>query len=764
VASFLVLAVAIVIVLGAAAQFFSLRTVRCAALISALVLVWFIISYGIAHWSTTHPGAPPPNLADAFNAGADAIVAALLRPLVGGNGAPPGLLGRIVIAFLLALGYRTLEWRAKRLQAPLLNSARLSDDQPGGKQADADAEAEASSLYAQRHAQLTAELKFRLAAIDVRAPAILPGGSRVSGLASIAETSGVGVAGLAGAIIRFLGSVWPNPRQFRLRVWVEPQPQPPQPPQPQPQPQPQPPTQQPAPQPEQATDCRVTVYLENLGNGATVATKTLAGQDVDEATSRVAGFVAREIFVNDPDTPSWCHGRADGADLGALLLARQVRTQAETPDAVADSRKEQIGKLRQWASGGKAAGIARYELAQLLDLEGDHLGALCLHARNLADYPRFYRGGYRLGMSLEMVANPGLTFTDSAETRRQLDEILAILHRAHLTERAGHRPGDLRRCDSGPARCTLAPSLRLDLLSAAARVLRTVRLQLTRRHVVWATLRYRGERRVWLPYWPWWLLGRRQTQRWAFHDGVRVAGLLVAIRIKLIGLELGGTHDDAAEVGGALRRATALCGEGWGEYRSAVACASAIAGDGVIIDWLLGQGERWTRSGPPPGPADPARHGGEHGSEHGGERRRKHRGKRASWQAAYNAACLYAALAAKGLADQQPVVSCLRQTVDSPHSELERPSDWMERDPDLAFLAEASPGQHGEPTPFRAFLDAQRRLDYPAAYLPELSARPRAHPPLPEQRGETPPATVRGPDYQPVTGDALGPHITTMHD
>ena len=719
---FLVLAVAVVIVLSVAAQFFSLRTVRCASLISALVMAWFITGYGIGHWGTTHPGAPPPNLADAFIAGTDSIVATLLRPLVGGNGAPPGLFGRIVIAFALVIGYRTLEWRARQQQAPQVNSARLSDDQPGGRKPDADDEAAASSPYAQRHAQLTAELRFRLAATDVRAPAILPGGSRASGLASVAETSGVGGAGLAGAIIRFLGSVWPNPRQFLLRIWVE-------------------------PQPAQAADCKVTVYLENPRNGDTIATKTLAGQDVDEATSRVAGFVARQIFVNDPDTPPWCHGRADGADLGALLLARQVQAQAETPAAVADSRKEQIGKLRPWASGGKAAGIARYELAQLLDLEGDHLGALCLHARNLAEYPRFFRGRYRLGMSLEMVANPRLTFPDNEETRRQLDEILAVLHREHVTERnsrrlADLRGGDPRRGDPEQAHCTLSPSLRLDLLSAAAVVLRTVRLQLTRSHVVWATLRYRDERRVWLPYWPWWLLGRKQAQRWAFHDGVQVAGLLVAIRIKLIALEIGETQGDDAELGAALHRATALISENWREYQSGAEHASGIAGDRTIIDWVLSQGERWTAPGPPPGQRDKPRQRGEH------------RGKRASWQAAYNAACLYAALAAEGLADQQPVVACLRQTVDSPHSEMERPSDWIERDPDLAFLADKN-APRGEPTPFAAFLDAQKRLDYPAAYLPVLTAPvpvpAQAHPRLPEQRKETPP-----PGRQPVTGDAQG--------
>ena len=596
-AAFLVLAVAIVIVLSVAAQFFSLRTVRCASLISALALVWFIISYGIAHWGTTHPNAPPPNLADAFNAGADAIIMTLLRPLVGGHGAPPGLIGRIVIGLALALGYRMLESRARQRQAPQLNSARLGDDQPGGRQADAGAELAASSAYAQLHAQLTAELKFRLAAIDVRAPAILPGGSRASGLASVAETSGVSGAGLAGAIIRFLGSVWPGPRQFRLRIWVEPQPQPQSPPQSQ--------------SLSRPADCKVTVYLENPRNGDTVATKTLAGQDADEATSRVAGFVARQIFVNDPDTPPWCYGRADGADLGALLLARQVRTQTESPDAVEVSRKAQIATLYQWASGAKAAGVARYELAQLLDLEGDHLGALCLHARNLADFPRFYRGLYRLGMSLEMVAAPGQEFSADEETRAQLDEILGILHREHrmadrrqrLTEKGRHQRDDLIQSGTDSAKCTLSPSLRIELLTAAARVLRTVRTQLTRRHVVWATFRYRDERRVWLPYWPWWLLGRRQAQRWAFHDGVSVAELLIAIRIKLIGLELGGTRDDDAELAGALRKASVLIAANWRDLESGVKHASDIAGDGTMIDWVLNRDEQGTGSVPARGPA-----------------------------------------------------------------------------------------------------------------------------------------------------------------
>ena len=67
----------------------------------------------------------------------------------------------------------------------------------------------------------TAELKFRLPAVQVRAPAILPGGSRAGGLASIAEASGFAAGGLAGAVINFFGMLWPGPRRLRVRVWVD---------------------------------------------------------------------------------------------------------------------------------------------------------------------------------------------------------------------------------------------------------------------------------------------------------------------------------------------------------------------------------------------------------------------------------------------------------------------------------------------------------------------------------------------------------------
>ena len=128
----------------------------------------------------------------------------------------PGRLGGVIVA-LLVLGYRGLEAWTLRRQAPCLHTSALTSDRHDNA-ADAGTDAEVGR---QLHAQLAAELRFRLAAMEVRSPSILPGGSRSNGLASIAEASGVTGSGLAGAIIRFFGMLWPGPRRIQLRLWVE---------------------------------------------------------------------------------------------------------------------------------------------------------------------------------------------------------------------------------------------------------------------------------------------------------------------------------------------------------------------------------------------------------------------------------------------------------------------------------------------------------------------------------------------------------------
>jgi len=694
------------VLLGLVAHNFSLGTVRWISGITAVILVCAITRYGIDLWHQAHSNAPPSNLVNAFTAGADGLIKVFLRPLLlGYHGSPPGPIGRGVAAVVLLLGYRQLEsWTISR-QAPRLHSATLSGGRPGGQRTGGSADAggggegSGSMTGTQLHDLLAAELEFRLAAMEVRAPSILPGGSRTIGLASIAEASGAPGGGLAGAIIRFADSIWPNPRQLRLRVWVEP-----------------PAVSATATGPRATSDIRVTVYLENPRNGTTVATKTLAAADINEAASMVAGYVARQVFTQDPSTPPWCYGLADGGDLAALLLARLERVRSETPQNVEASRHAQIDKLWQSASTAQSAGIVRYELAQLLDLNDHHLAALRLHAMNRDRYPRFYRGRYRLGMSLEMIANPELKLPYDVDSKRQLDEILGILNLHHLTVRAKRREikndtgNDLRQCADDKMLCTLSPSLRLDLLTAAARELREARAQLTLGRVVWDTFRHRNERTIWLPYWTW-LSGWGLRQRWAFHDGVRVAELLIAIQIKLIEPEFDDGESEDKELSDALKLAATLVKKNLRYYEGAIQITSVLAGESEEIRRV--QSERIRRVLD----QDITRRGGIL-SPH--VVIPWHRRGKASWQAAYNAACLYAALARQDQ-DQAPVVACLRSAVGNPRSEMERAYDWISRDPDLSCLKgpESASAKRDEQTPFKEFLDAQERLDYPAAFPAE---------------------------------------------
>jgi hypothetical protein len=711
--------VAVSLLLGLTAHNFSLRTTRWVSAITVVVLVCLITKYGINLWFQQHPQSQSANLnlVNAFTGGVDASIQDLLRPLLFGyHGSPPGPIGRGVAACLLVVGYRGLEAWAMRRQVPQLDSTVLIGGQPSvpsdGAEAGADGGDPSTLTDAQLHDLLAAELRFRLAALEVRAPAILPGGSKTSGLASIAEASGSNVGGLAGAIIRFAGSIWPNPRQLQLRVWVEPRTR-------------QAESKAETPPPE-SSGTQVTVYLENPRNGATVASKTLACADINEAASMVAGYVGRQVFSRDPSTPPWCYGRVDGRDLGALLQNQLERVPAKTFQALEESRRSQVDIMWRWASTRRSAGLVKYELASLLDLDGDHLAALRLHALNREQYPRFYRGRYRLGMSLEMIASPECVIRYDGDTKSQLDEILGILNRQHLTTAANCGDDDLKPCVEHENRCALSPSLRLNLLIAAARVLGDVRMQLTLRRVVWNTVRHRNERAIWLPYWTW-LPGWGLRRRWAFQDSVCVAELLVALRIALIRAEIDG-KSEYEKLREALQETSYE--KDPRRYEHAIRIASDIGQQGDIIKGVLNQGMRRT-----PGRVGPWL---------------LLRSRKTSWQAAYNAACLYAALARLNKANKElelqtleAVVRCLRSAIDDRRTEMERPFDWISRDPDLFCLC----GQ-GEGSLFQKFLNDQQRLDYPG----ERSSGSGM--PLAEDRERH--AALHGVADESVTSDALG--------
>jgi len=625
----------VAVLLGFAGRHFSLRTLRYVTVVTAAVLVVLVTRYGLTH--PANPARASSDLANSFTHGADELSAAFFHPLLlvlpGSQVPAPGRIGWLVIAVLLVIGYRVLEAWAIHRQAPVLDSSTLRDSQPNGaasKTAD-------SGIDGQRYDRFAARLKFLLSAIEVRAPAILPGGSRSNGLASIAEASGVAGGGLAGAIIRFFGMLWPNPRRFQVRVRVE--------------------SGHDGKQKTEST--KVTVSLDEPATGESVATKTMAASHLDEAAALAAGYIAQHILTRDPTTPPWCVGAANGHDLAAMLLAKQERVDARSPEDIRRARDKQIGHLEKAAGNSQCAGIARYELAQLYNLAEKHMAALRLHAVNREQHPRFYRGRYRLSMSLEMIANPTFQLRDAADTVL-LDETLTILNRCGVTRHVTRQPDDIKEGK-------LQRELREKLLVAAGEELRAIRRQVTLWHVIWGTFRHRDERVIRMPLWD---LRKRQS----FHDGLCVAELLVAIRL-----------NEASEVPRHTKLARRI--------------ATDIASDNVPIKQHLTNQKAQDTPEPQDKPEASDRPPGE---KRDGIRWLPWQRRTPSWEAAYNTACVYAALSL----DHRVVVS-LQRAVNNPDCEMRRPSDWISHDPDFSCLKASRE--------FKGFLDAQERKDYPAA-------------------------------------------------
>jgi hypothetical protein len=680
------------LMLGLVGYHFSLRVLRVAAALGALATLVYITWYGL-----TYPVTAPGSFSDAFARGADALTIALFHPLPvppGQRIPEPGQIGWLIIIVLLVIGYRELEAWSLHCHARSLDTSALNRD----RQDYSPGEGKEVMTGMQRHDRLAAELKFRLPAVEVRSPAILPGGSRSSGLASIAETSGVTGSGLAGAIIRFFGMLWPRPRRIRVRVWVE----------------------SAAGQAKSDGSTSVTVGLDDPGTGASIATKTLAAGSIDDAACAVAGYVAQHIFAEDPTAPPWCTGAADGRDLAAILLARQVRVYPESEREVRRARSTKIQILGNVAHSNLCAGVARYELAHLYDLDSRHVEALLLHAKNREQYPRFYRGRYRLAMSLEMIANPDPGRKIKKAEVPALNAALKILHQCDTTR---VRPSRAYHVEVGQV--DLPAELRSYLLDTASRELRHIRRYLTLWHVIWQSFWYRDERGILKPYWD---LPYRQ----AFHDGVRVAQLLVAVRRALIDKEKPGCAP-AAQPGGGGRPAHA---PRLRRTRTVMRIATTIAGDSSAIAAVL-------RIPPDKRPGQDVRPLAQR------LRTRcwpgQHRTR--SWQAAYNLACVYAAMAqdpgpqlgagqlepegtpaaaegqrtedgVRGLVGQ--AVTSLEFALNNRDCEMERPSEWIANDPDFRCLRSRA-GQFS--TAFGDFLDAQKRRDYP---LPPRTRREAA--------------------------------------
>ena len=183
--------------------------------------------------------------------------------------------------------------------------------------------------------------------------------------------------------------------------------------------------------------------------------------------------------------------------------------------------------------------------------------------------------------------------------------------------------------------------------------------------------------------------------RQRFHDGARVAELLVAVRQSLNEQERDGTGGDrreAIKVRRWPRRTMHITGRH---------CRWQCSNRGA-------PGSKRARCLPKGG-----KNNWRPGANAGETRWLPWQRRTPSWQAAYNAACLYAALAGSDKYRQNKkapmdwAIVSLKRVVSDRHCEMERPWDWINHDPDLRCLAD-SPD-------YRDLLDKQLKNDYPSA-------------------------------------------------
>jgi hypothetical protein len=237
----------------------------------------------------------------------------------------------------------------------------------------------------------------------------------------------------------------------------------------------------------------------------------------------------------------------------------------------------------------------------------------------------------------------------------------------------------------------------MELLEAAMTELRACQRQLTLGRLIWEAFRHRDERAMRRPYW-------RLRERQRFHDSVRVAELLVAVRQRLNEQECSQRNEPFCQASKVRLHP-----------KRAMRIISTFTGDTTAIDMLFTPVKKSTSSDPPEKKWRPV-------AKAGKTRWLPWQHRTPSWQAAYNAACLYAALACsqkyqpdeKGLQDPMySVIDSLERVVNDRHCDMERPWDWISTDPDLRCLYKRHDLYKSEG--FDEFLDKQERKDYPRA-------------------------------------------------
>ncbi|WP_304455489.1 DMT family transporter [Nocardiopsis sp. YSL2] len=323
------------------------------------------------------------------------------------------------------------------------------------------------------------ELRLRLPAIEVVTPAWKPGGEPGEAVASIVESSDIKGNQLVSALARLFSRVVRLP-SYTVRVRAD---------------------EGAAPvvrEDASASDgdrlVSVTVDVYESVTERSEHQITLPPLRMDAAATRAAGFVASRIFLKDASTREWARARFDGEDLSAYLTVKSPfscqggwngggHDYAHDFDPRREERRRSIERLERVAASRRVAGVVRYELASLYELEGEHVKALRLHALNRAQFWQdpFERSEYRLVVLLKMTANFDFVNQWSRATEADRRDIFHALRRAGIYPRGGTFP--LLVSDSAekaPTEQEFAVDLKRDSSGDLARRMRLVLLHIAK--------------------------------------------------------------------------------------------------------------------------------------------------------------------------------------------------------------------------------------------------------------------------------------------
>jgi hypothetical protein len=162
------------VALGFIGYHFTVRTLRFVTAVFALAAVVTVTRYGVMHPGTgTHP-----NLVNSFTRGFEELSHAFFQPLLGRDNPRPGPVGWLAIISLFVFLYRELEVWAMRWQPPTVDASVHVSGQLAAHNDISSGEHDTAAVDQHKHDEVVNELRFRLPAVAVKAPPILPGGTR----------------------------------------------------------------------------------------------------------------------------------------------------------------------------------------------------------------------------------------------------------------------------------------------------------------------------------------------------------------------------------------------------------------------------------------------------------------------------------------------------------------------------------------------------------------------------------------------------------